>query len=52
MIPIEIGKPLTVEARYIDEKRKAILRWAGKRWALHPANATQRQTPPPEVQRG
>jgi hypothetical protein len=48
MKPQLIGKPLTAEARYIQAARERILQWAGTKWALHPANATRRATPPPK----
>ena len=41
------ARPFTSEARYLQERRAAILQWAGPRWALHPDNAAARITPAP-----
>ncbi len=41
------ARPFTIEARYLQERRAAILQWAGPRWALHPDNASNRITPAP-----
>lgn len=44
---IPVGKPLTTESQDLQAKRERILKWAGRKWALHPDNASARITPMP-----
>lgn len=46
-LPVTGPRPFMHEARYLQERRDAILQWAGRRWALHPDNSIQRPQPPP-----
>jgi len=47
MKPVQIGKPLTNESRYITVKRAQVLFEMGAKWVLHPDNAVKRLTPMP-----
>lgn len=49
MKPMQIGKPLTAEARHITQRRAIVLHEMGAKWVLHPDNAVKRLTPMPST---
>lgn len=51
-IPVPEPRPFTVEAKYLSERREAILKWAGPKWALHPQSTSKPLLPQQEANRG